>query len=242
MTESMTSAEFLAQQGQERQKNPDRVLRGKRTQRDGKNFEAFIDQANDQYMIGGLANIVKLPVGTQPMPKTWLKRDHAKMSGIARILSERAPFDYYGTLGMCGPAGDESRWFGRAVGMECKSTIESKRIAVGPKSTIKEHQLKACAEAWSKFGTIAVIVWNNGDDRGVLLPDKIVRAWQRYRLGARGSKGIPWEEFTPYTIRRIDGDGPNIEDWLKPVLSFMKLHLEKADEAARNNHKKSRSD
>jgi len=239
MTESMTSEEFLAQQGQPREKNPNQVLRGKRVQRDGKNFEAFIDQANAHYELCGLAKVEKLPVATQPMPKKWLHRDHWMKSGIARILSERAPFDYYGTLGMCGPAGDESRWYGRAVAMECKSTQANTRLAVGPKATLKEHQLAACATSWSRFGTVAVIVWNNGEERGVLLPNQIVHAWQQYRLGSRGSKGIPWSKFTPYPLRRID-EGPTIEDWLTPVLSFMKLHMEKADEAARNNNPRSR--
>lgn len=233
MTESMTSAEFLEQQGMSKPKNAERVLQGKRVQRDGKNFEAFIDQANETYEMFGIARIEKLPVATQPMPKTWLSRDHRVKSGISRILSERAPFDYYGTLGRCGPVGDELKWRGRAVAMECKSTKEAKRIAVGPKATLKEHQLAACATAWEKFGTVAVIVWNNGDHRGVLLPDKILDRYRKYRIGTKGSKGIPWDLFTPYPVRQINGEGPAIEDWMTPVLSFMKFHLGKADENAR---------
>lgn len=224
MSESMSAQEFLQYQaggGRTTPKNPDRQLRGKATQGRGKSFEAEINAANAAYERLGMARIEQLPVATQPMPKTWLAREHQPKSGIARILAERAPFDYYGTLGEIGARPLANR--GRAIAMECKATEKhATRLAIGKNATLKEHQLRACAESWQRFGTVTCIVWRNGDQRGVLTPDRIVDAWQKYRIGSR--KSIPWDRFLPYPIKRLEDAAPH-EHWLEPVIAFINHNL-----------------
>lgn len=214
---------------QGKEKDPKRQIRGRNTQRDGKSFEADIVAANTEYEREGMARIEQLPVATQPMPKTWMSREHAKKAGIARILSERAPFDFYGTIGLMGARPFSTR--GRAIAMECKATLEHKtRLPMGKKSTLKAHQVHACADAWRNYGTISVIVWRNGRERGALMPDRILDASQMLRIGSR--KSIPWDWFMPYPLRSING-GRIIEHWLEPVISFINMNLEHHDEQAR---------
>ncbi len=220
MTEQMTSAEYLDHMNQPAHKDPEKVLVGKRVQNAGKVFEKHIEQANARYRELGIASIEKLPVATQPMPRNWIAKAHQQKSGICRILSERAPFDFYGTLGPCGARPLDNR--GRAIAMECKGTQAKTRLPVGPKMTLKAHQLLACADSWEKFGTVAVIVWKNGEERGVLLPDAVLDCARKYRIGT--VKSIKWDLFTPYSVRSIGGsefEGEMIEDWMAPVLSFI---------------------
>ena len=241
MTETMTSAEYLDRMQSGPSKDPKWVLRGKRVQNAGKVFEKCIDAANARYRELGMAAIEKLPVATQPMPRAWISGEHQKKSGICRILSERAPFDYYGTMGFVDASPFDVR--GRAVAMECKATKTLTRLPVGKKTTLKEHQLLACADSWEKFGTISVIVWKNGDERGVLLPDRILEASRKYRIGSL--KSLPWDWFTPYPVRSIGGgeyEGAMIEDWLAPVISFINIHIEAADAHARDTYMRTRKD
>lgn len=220
MSESMTSQEYLDHMNGGRQKDPKQVLKGKRAQSQGKHFEHDINLANGEYQRLGMARIEQLPVETQPMPTKWLTREHQPKSGICRILAQRAPFDYYGTLGLVGARPPENR--GRAIAMECKSSGVKTSMPIGEKSgLLKPHQLHACAESFRLFGTITVIVWLNGDQRGVLTPDRIVNADQRYRIQGARSKSIPWSQFMPYKRERIQEHGPIIDNWIVPVLSFI---------------------
>lgn len=233
MSESMTAQEFLEYSRGGREKDPVQQLRGKAIQSAGKLFEAELSDANAEYLREGMARIEQLPVATQPMPRTWMAREHQPKSGIARILSERAPFDYYGTLGLVGARPWNIR--GRAIAMEAKATKDWKRsIGIGDKSgTLKAHQLHACATAWRDFGTITVIVWRNGDHRGALMPDQIIEADQKYRIGSK--KSIRWDKFMPYPLESING-GRIIEHWLKPVISFININLERHDAKARERN------
>lgn len=205
-----------------RAKQPHRQLAGKMAQSRGKSFEAEINMANAEYARLGMARIEQLPVATQPMPRTWIDREHQKKSGICRILAERAPFDYYGTIGEIGARPTLNR--GRAIAMECKHTAEHKtRLPVGDKRTLKAHQLHACADAWHRFGTIVAIVWRNGEQRGVLGPNKILDYSQRLRLGE--IKSIPWSDFIPYPIKRIEKHGITIEHWMSPIIAWININL-----------------
>lgn len=216
MTETMTSAELLDHiGGSGKPKDPKRVITGTRTQNAGKVFEQDMERANAVYNDLGVARIEKLPVATAPMPRSWMAGAHQKKSGIARILSERAPFDYYGTLG--------GEHWGRAIAMECKATKEQNRLPLGEKKTIKSHQITACADSYNRFGTISVLVWKNGEKRGVLLPPQIVEVEREMRIGTM--KSIPWSMFVEYPVQVIDEiGGGDIEHWLGPVFDWIEAN------------------
>lgn len=216
MTDTMTSAEFLAfRAGGGREKDPGRQMVGKRSQSQGKGFEAELAHAHDVYERNGIAGIDHLPVSTNPMPRGWLKEPKTH-GGIARILSAKQGFDYYGTIG--GVSRPADALLGRAVAMEAKATAMHKpSLGITDKGPLRPHQLRALAERFTRFHTLTAIVWRNGEERGVLLPDAIVTAWQDFRLGTR--KSVPWRAFTRYPVHAIDDAGP-IEDWLSVLVAW----------------------
>jgi len=205
MTEQMTAADFLARNGQ---KADGAVLTGKKVQARGKGFEADLERTLAAYIDRGLACIEKLPVATQPMPRLWITPFHQKQSGICRILSHRAPFDYYGTIGTI-PGRPEL--YGRAVAFEAKATGEAKRLEIGERG-LKAHQLTACARTARHFGTITAIVWRCGERRLVLPTSEVLRADFRFRMRMNGSKGILAEKFVEYETYG------GFEDILAPML------------------------
>lgn len=216
MSDTMTGAEFLAfQAGGGREKSVKAQLAGKRAQSGGKGFEGELAAAHAVYERLGVAAIDHLPVTTNPMPRGWLK-DPKAHGGMARILSAKQGFDYYGTIGPnTTPHGD---LLGRAVAMEAKaSAMHKTSLGITDKGPLRPHQLRALAERHTKFATLTAIVWRNGEERGVLLPDAIVTAWQDFRLGTR--KSVPWRAFTRYPVRALDEAGP-VEDWLGVLLAW----------------------
>lgn len=221
MTESMTSAEYLAFRGQpERPKSVKRIMAGRDATAQGKRFEDELDRAHAAYAHTGLAIIDRLPVPTNPMPASWLKEP--KMKGRARLLAKKQGFDFYGSFG---PAAMGGRLQGRAIAMEAKSTKNfSVSLPIHADGPLRPHQLEALAERWTRFGVYSAVVWINGALRGVLTPDQVAQSWQDYRIGGRGTKTIAWSKFTPYEVRTIDEHGP-IDDWLAEIVARVGLTL-----------------
>jgi hypothetical protein len=211
----LSAKEFaLFEKGQAGQAQAIKVRGGHRARASGKDFEAELELTHEAYASAGWGWIQKLPVGTNPMPHAWLAGAHKAKSGICRILSERAAFDYMGCLG---PA--SGHLAGRMAGMEAKATGTREAsiaiIAPGAKgSGLKAHQLQACAECY-QLGAITAMVWRNGPTELLYFPGSYLAAvWQEYRLAT--VKRIPasrGHRFDPVRLAGIE-----ILDWLRPLL------------------------
>lgn len=153
-----------------------RVLGGASAQAGGKAFEQSLDEMHGVYEAALFAKVWKLPVETQPMPRSWLR--NPQHGGIGRILSARQLCDYTGYL----------FGTGRSVIMEAKATKNEERslpiIKAGAKSGsgLKEHQLKALAEAVNA-GAMAVLLWRNGPHDLMIRGQGLVALWQEFRIG-----------------------------------------------------------
>lgn len=199
-----------------RVKDPRRILTGRLAASSGDEFEKALDDTHAVYARDGRALLEKLPVKTSPMPRSWLR--NKEQAGMARILSGRARFDFYGTLGIDLLPG----WPARAVAMEAKNTRERTTslpiIAHDRKgSGLQEHQLHACVEAAGRFGTLAVVVWNNGGERLVFLPPALAAAWRAFRLGQRKSLSV--DTAVPYPNPEHP-HAASFEDWLTPAVEW----------------------
>lgn len=215
----ITVEQFL-ERGQVGAKAAHRVIGGVRAQGSGKDFEKSLGAVHQVYEQMGMAQVEQLPVNTRPMPPAWLNAGMRQRSGVCRILAERARFDYYGALGP--KLGSDL--VGRAVAMEAKNTTTreaSLRIVPsdgdGSGSGLKEHQLAACAVAWSTFATLAVVVWRNGEERLLFAPDFLVAAFQEFRLKQR-TRIYP-KEATHWLTRELGGLH-RAEDWLTPAVAW----------------------
>lgn len=187
---------------------------GRLAQATGRGFENDLEWTHGRFRIAGRADVFKLPVETAPIPRAWL-RDPTAHGGMCRILSARQRADYFGAVG---PA--EPDLLGRALVMEAK--YSSERAASIPilredqkGSGLKAHQLEALVNA-AAFGTLAAVVWRNGHERLIFLPDVLAWAWAEFRLGK--IKRLAAVDGVPYMR---EGDGGNvIDDWLTPLLAF----------------------
>lgn len=190
------------------------VLAGARAQADGQRFENMLDIAHATYRSYGIADIYQLPVPTAP----------AKTPPF-RILSHRQRFDYVGVFGPnAGPRGNPGAWFGLAIAMEAKASAkrkpslpiidDRKRGARG--AGIKYHQLDSLVRTWLDFGSVAALVWRNGQDRLVLLPPDLLTSLEDFLADRR--KSIPADRFTAFDVvpyeARGRGRDPVVEDWL----------------------------
>lgn len=224
MTEIMTAKQFREQGGGARRKSTRAVLAGGKAQSHGKLFERLLEQTHAHYAATGILNMTKLPVETSPLPPGFLK-DPSRHAGRARQLSGQAPFDYFGSFGEI-PDGQGPWWLrGRLVVLEAKSTSTVKTsLPIAEKAGLREHQLEACNTVGGQFYAVPIVVWLNGDKRGVLLPDAVKMAWRRYLKRERVS--VPWSAFTPYE-RSISPRGP-IENWLPAVLEYFRTQETKS--------------
>lgn len=193
-------------------------------QASGRMFENALEGAHDYYRWANVADVFRLPVPTQPMPKSWLR--DPRQFGTARMLASRQRADYFGAFGPeAGP-----RLHGRAIAMEAKHYSE--RVASmlilrdnQKGAGLKIHQLEALVDGWRRFGIVGVVVWGNGlagnlfdrAERGVLLPPALEAALFGFRV--KGATRIPFAECTFYDRR---SDGPSGERWLEPVIAFMR--------------------
>lgn len=212
---------------------------GAEANRAGAQFEKALDEAHAVYREMGYAMIERRPVDTSPMPKNWLSRlGTEKTGGRARILSKRAGYDFYGALGpYAGPDDDLAAFFGRSVAMEAKHTqTEKTRLPISGdhlKSRgggLQEHQLRNLVTHHLDYGGVSTVVWKNGSDRLVLLPDMLVRALEDFEK--KGLRSVPESWFVPYKVLpsvelRADGRTTryrDVEDWLQPVFEWMETH------------------
>lgn len=200
-------------------------------------FEQRLCLAHEVYERCRIASIQQVPVETGAMPRSWLARTGSLTpirARIARVFKRKAPYDFRGTLGPgAGPPDDPGRFTRISVVMEAKSNEKPKTslaivrdglTGTGKKRTgsgLQEHQLKACAHESRHFGAIAAIVWLNGEQRGVLPPERVQAAWRRFWTRERLS--IPWSQFIEYEVP-TDGHTAGHEDWLWPLLEHLNSH------------------
>lgn len=216
MTRSMSADEFRAMQSKGNPKKAKRVIAGKNAQAHGKQYEADLVYANSWYDLKRVCSVEQLPVPTQPLPPDALTS--SKYAGRARLLAKPAPCDFVGVLGDIGRGLEQCR--GQAVFMESKFSAKAKAsMPIRTGSDLRPHQLKELALRRRNYDAISVIVARYGDDRGVLLPDAVERAFEQYEFD--GKKSIPWSEFTPYEVRPAAA-GHLIEHWMEPVIEWMR--------------------
>lgn len=177
--------------------------RGKAAQRLGASFERALEFTHTAWEAKGLARIQRLPVDTFFAPKRIKDPLGQFRTGQIKILASRQGFDYRGELAS-----------GRSVTMEAKATgIHKTNIAIGERG-IRPHQLQKLADGIRRFNALGLIVWNNGGQRLVLLPDEVVAAADRYAAGQ--TKSINHEIFRPYDVMG------GIEDYLGRVQEWQK--------------------
>ena len=218
--------------------------RGRDANRTGKLFENALENAHEVYAAMGFAMIEQRPVDTSPMPPSYLSRlGTEKVGPRARQLSKRAGFDFFGTMGpWAGPDEDLGMFFGRSIAMESKNSQSKKTLLPisgshlkNPSGGLQEHQLRALVQFSRDFGGVAVLVWNNGGERMVLLPPYLDRALDDFIQDK--AKSIPAGWFTPYKVipSVTVWDGKNrveyrdVEDWMQPVFAWLEKGLPTSD-------------
>ena len=211
---------------------------GADAQKSGAQFEKALADAHELYKSMGYASIEQRPVDTSQMPQSYLSRLGAvKTKGRARQLSKRAGYDYYGVLGpWAGPDEDLSRFFGRSIAMEAKSTkTEKTRLPISSSGGVQEHQLRSLVSHARDFGGVSVVVWNNGGDRLVATSDILIRTLDDY--DKKGLRSIPESWFAPYKVHKevkVKLAGAvithrEVEDWLQPVFEWLEKHNQKPE-------------
>lgn len=200
MDESVTAADWNRSRAKANQ--------GKSAQLGGRGFEGALEFTHDTYRRSRRADVFKLPVSTQPMPRSWLA--DPKRFGVGRILAERQRADYVGTFG-------DGHYRGRALAMEAKATTDRQAslpiLRDGEKGFgLKLHQLEHLVRGWTDFGCVGVVVWKNGHERLLILPDILAWYFNEFRLGK--VRRIQAVDAVPYLRGGFAGDE---EDWLSPV-------------------------
>lgn len=206
-----------------------RVAGGRAAQRTGRSFEQDLDFTHRYWRSIRRADIIKLPVETQPAPRNMLR--DPKRSGMARILASRQRADYMGValVRMPGPV---ASWLPVPVMMEAKANEEraaSLKIlrAVGrdgkPESGhgIKEHQLSALVGAFRAMGTVVAVVWRNGGERLLFDAEHLSWAWdqfEKHRADPDKSTRLAATDAKRYKLGH-DQAGNEVEDWLPIALA-----------------------
>ena len=202
--------EFL---GGRREPDAKRIVAGLKARFSGEDFEAALETTHQVYAHEGVALLEKLPVATAPMPKAWLSPAGRSRAGICRILCQRARFDYYGTLGPEAGGGRN----GRAVAIEAKHSqheAPSLPIVEGTMHRgLAVHQLKACAEAAARFGTLACVVWKAADHRVLFPPSVLIEAVRENWRALPAVDGLPYR-VRVWNGRRLEDWWPALEQWL----------------------------
>lgn len=188
---------------------------GGRAAKAGESFEQLLDKAHRGFDEHGIAKVRRLPVPTKAIG--------ARM----RVIVARQGYDYVGTFGPnAGPTADPGAWHGLTIAMEAKSNAERKgtmRIIRDKKdgAGIQWHQLQALSEAYAEWGAAAALVWRNGADRLVLMPDVITAAAREAEAGTRVS--IAAAEFVPYQEAVYPKAGA-VEDWIYEIRCWLENH------------------
>lgn len=179
--------------------SPTAAETGREAQKLGRLFEAALQTTHEAWKIQGRAEIDRMPVDHGPAPKTVKDVSGRLPQGILRVLRERQGFDYQGVV-----AG------GRSIAIEAKASSKGKpSLEIGNRG-IKPHQLERLAVGWARFGRIPAIVWLNGDQRLILMPEAIVEAFELYRSNTR--KSVPIRVWDGYEVTN------GLEDYLTPLM------------------------
>ena len=191
--------------------DPRNILAGGRGERIGRAWESALESAHRAYYDHGLAWVMKLPVPTVYVGE-----------GRRRVVA-RQNWDYSGVFGPnAGPIGHEGLYHGLAIAMEAKANDKPKtsmRVVDSTKTSgLSLHQLGALHMAYMDWGVVSVVVWRNGPDVLVLLPDDLVKAWDLIENGDR--KSIPVSMFTECDVCPYP-EHPPIHDWLFPVRCWL---------------------
>lgn len=194
----------------------DQASRGRRATSAGKAFEQRLTWAHQCYAENGIAQIYKAEVPTQPAPRHLLARQAAY--GMVRIFSARAKPDYYGAFTYI--AGIDR--FATPIQMEAKSNGEHANfLRIRAKSQkehgVKEAQLETLVNDWRRFGIVGVLVWLNGDDRLIFLPDTLASAMAGFRNGTVDR--LRAEDATTFPRVQMPQYG-YIEHWLGPAVAW----------------------
>ena len=209
-----------------------RSRRGKRSAAEGKAWERELEWTHKGYLECGVAMIDKVPVPTVPV-----MIGQGKAKRMFRRFSERTACDYIGCVAV-------PPFNGRTAMMEAKHTAkEAPSLVVvlrGSGSGLQFHQLAALHRV-RKFGGYGCVVWKNGDQRLILLPDQIT-VWhaQALRMVSIGRKSmkIPvrvFESFERQELRNMDSGAPwgDAENWLLPLTRWVKANTVAASVAGK---------
>ena len=198
---------------------------GYKSNKAGDAWESELEATHRGYRECGVAMIDKAPVPTSPAPKAWIAPKFHKMAGIIRVLSKRSDCDYTGCVAV-------PPFNGRTVMMEAKHTVEKPSLPVilrGKASGLQYHQLTALRRV-RRFGGYGCVVWKNGDQRLILMPDQIETYWgvatEAMTNARRKQVSIPGRVFTPFertNLHRLS-DGRlwgDAENWLLPLTRWV---------------------
>ncbi len=202
---------------------------GRAAQRTGRSFEQDLEFTHRYWRQIRRADIIKLPVETQPAPRSMLR--DPKRSGMARILASRQRADYMGSALVRIP-GPTAMFLPIPIMMEAKANEEraaSLKVlrAVGrdgqPESGhgIKEHQLAALVGGFRAMGTVVAVVWRNGGERMIFDAEHLSWAWDQFeknRADPEKSTRLAATDAKRYKIGH-DQAGNEIEDWLTVALA-----------------------
>lgn len=165
-------------------------------------FERRIQAEFSVWEAAGIAHLARMPVPTAPAPRPG--------DPMRRVATGTAPFDLYGwTMVHWHP---NIRAAGMCIGAELKTTYKKRpSLAIAEKSGLRLHQLDALA-ALAHAGGVARLVWENGNEVGVLYNAAILEAHERFYEGGRGTRSIPWRLFS--LVSEIKVEGQAVLGWL----------------------------
>lgn len=153
----------------------------------GMSFEQSLDYTNQFYENAGIAVINK-----RPTPVKILGQNARRM--IHGYLEKPSTVDYDGT------------YQGRSIVFEAKSTQELTRF---PLANIHQHQVDYLAKCHG-CGAISFMLIEFAKHQTVyLLPYEVLaQYWQRAKVGGRGTKSIPLQDFDVYAYEVQSGRVP----------------------------------
>lgn len=200
----------------------ERSRHGYQAKKQGDAWERELECTHKGYRDCGIALVTKVPVPTIPV-----MIGQGENRRMLRKFSERTACDYTGCVAV-------DPFSGRAVMMEAKHSADSKPslpvILRGDGSGLQYHQLTELRRV-RRYGGYGCVVWKNGDDRLILLPDQIETVWitatDAMSNGRRKQVSIPARRFQPFSreVIRDMGTGRDwgeVENWLLPLALWVR--------------------
>lgn len=164
----------------------------------GKTLEDELNDANEYYLLSGLAVIYKKPIPIQVVKVEYPSRS----SAVIREAYYRTPSttDFNGV------------YQGKYIDFEAKET--ENRTAF-PLKNVHEHQVNHMRKVTKQNGICFLLVRFSAFDRYFYLPfEQLELFWERMQTGGR--KSIAFSEFEEHAIEIIPKYAPRI-DYLKIV-------------------------